>query len=123
MKFTMEECTMNQRLSAFEQFLRKEEKSENTIAKYMRDVRGFLAFLAGQSICKQVVMSYKEHLTARYAPVSVNSMLIAVNRFLRFGNLLCPAAENPAADLLPRRKGTDQSGVYPALQVGGTKPE
>lgn len=78
---------MNQRLSAFEQYLRKEEKSENTIEKYLRDVRGFLGFLAGQNICKQVVMSYKEHLTARYAPVSVNSMLIAVNRFLRFYGL------------------------------------
>lgn len=78
---------MNQRLSAFEQYLRKEEKSENTIEKYLRDARGFLGFLAGQNICKQVVMSYKEHLTARYAPVSVNSMLIAVNRFLRFCGL------------------------------------
>lgn len=87
MKFTTEGCTMNQRLSAFEQYLRKEEKSENTIAKYMRDVRGFLVFLAGQSICKQAVMSYKEHLTTRYAPASVNSMLIAVNRFLRFCGL------------------------------------
>ena len=39
---------MNQRLSAFEQYLRKEEKSENTIEKYLRDVRGFLGFLAGK---------------------------------------------------------------------------
>lgn len=80
----MEECTMKQQLSAFEQYLHKEEKSENTIAKYLRDVRGFLVFLAGQSICKQAVISYKEHLTVQYAAASVNSMLIAINRFLRF---------------------------------------
>lgn len=75
---------MDQLLSAFEQYLCKEEKSLATIEKYLRDVRGFLVFLAKQNICKQAVISYKEHLTEQYAPVSVNSMLIAVNRFLRF---------------------------------------
>ena len=78
---------MEQQLSAFEQYLRKEEKSAATIEKYLRDVQGFLVFVTGQNICKQVVISYKEYLTTRYAPVSVNSMLIAVNRFLRFCGL------------------------------------
>lgn len=75
---------MNQQLSAFERYLRKEEKSAATIEKYLRDVRGFLAFLAGRKAGKAAVISYKAHLTAQYAPASVNSMLIAVNRFLRF---------------------------------------
>ena len=78
---------MEQQLSAFEQYLRKEEKSAATIEKYLRDVQGFLVFVTGQNICKQDVISYKEYLTTRYAPVSVNSMLIAVNRFLRFCGL------------------------------------
>lgn len=75
---------MNQRLSAFEQYLRQEEKSTATIEKYIRDVRGFLSFLVGRVVDKTAVISYKELLTAQYAPASVNSMLIAVNRFLRF---------------------------------------
>lgn len=75
---------MKQQLSAFEQYLHEEEKGTATIEKYTRDVRSFLAFLAGRSIGKAAVISYKEHLTAHYAPASVNSMLIAVNRFLRY---------------------------------------
>lgn len=78
---------MNQQLLAFEQCLRKEEKSENTIKKYLRDVRGFLLSLSKQSVCKQDVMAYKKYLAVRYAPTSVNSMLIAINRFLRFCGL------------------------------------
>ena len=75
---------MDEQLSMFEWSLHKEEKSAATIEKYLRDVRGFLAFLAGQSIDKAVVIIYKEHLTAQYAPASVNSMLAALNCFLRF---------------------------------------
>ena len=75
---------MNEQLSAFEQYLHEAEKSAATIEKYIRDVRGFLAFLAGQHISKAAVIAYKECLAAHYAPASVNSMLIAVNRFLRF---------------------------------------
>lgn len=37
-----------------------------------------------QHISKAAVIAYKECLAAHYAPASVNSMLIAVNRFLRF---------------------------------------
>lgn len=75
---------MNEQLSAFKRYLHEEEKSRATIEKYMRDVRGFLVFLAGRSIDKAVVIDYKEHLMRSYAPASVNSMLIALNCFLRF---------------------------------------
>lgn len=75
---------MEQQLSAFEQRLREEEKSAATISKYVRDVKCFFAFLAGRTLEKDDVIAYKAALTARYAPASVNSMLIALNRFLRF---------------------------------------
>ena len=75
---------MNEQLLAFEQAMHEEEKSAATIEKYIRDVRGFLAFLAGQEIGKAAVIAYKEQLTAQYAPASVNSMLVALNCFLRF---------------------------------------
>lgn len=63
-----------------------EEKSAATIEKYLRDIRCFAEFLAERAISKEETISYKEHLTAQYAPASVNSMLVALNCFLRFLN-------------------------------------
>lgn len=71
-------------IQRFEQHMITEEKSAATIDKYLRDIRGFCSYLTGQRISKEKVIAYKEHLTGRYAPASVNSMLIAINRFLRF---------------------------------------
>jgi len=71
-------------IQRFEQYLLTEEKSAATIEKYLRDIRGFCSHLAGRRISKEETIAYKEHLTAEYSPASVNSMLIALNRFLRF---------------------------------------
>lgn len=62
----------------------EEEKSAATIEKYLRDIRCFCAFLADRPIGKEETIAYKEYLAGRYAPASVNSMLIALNCFLRF---------------------------------------
>lgn len=75
-------------LGAFESYLCNEEKSRATREKYLRDVRGFLSFLSGypqkDAIGKEHTVAYKAYLSERYAPASVNSMLTAVNLFLRF---------------------------------------
>ena len=77
-----------EQLKLFESYLRDEEKSRATMEKYLRDVRSFLSFLSGfpeeEVICKEHTMAYKEHLTEQYAPASANSMLTAMNLFLRF---------------------------------------
>ena len=75
---------MTERLEDYKQQLMNEEKSAATVEKYLRDVRAFFRFLAGRPLCKEETVAYKEYLTGRYAPASVNSMLIAVNRFLRY---------------------------------------
>lgn len=80
----MEERAMNEQISAFEQHLITEEKSAATIEKYLHDIRCFCDFLAGRQISKEETIAYKEHLTQQYAPASVNSMLVALNGFLRF---------------------------------------
>lgn len=68
-------------------YLRKEERSRATLEKYARDLRIFAAFLAPDNqVDKDVVLAYKESLTAQYAPASVNSMLAAVNGLLVFLN-------------------------------------
>lgn len=71
-------------IQRFEQHMIAEEKSAATIEKYLRDIRGFCSHLAGRRISKEETIAYKEYLTAEYSPASVNSMLIAINRFLRF---------------------------------------
>ena len=68
----------------FEQHLIAEEKSAATIEKYRRDIRSFFMFLSDRRISKEETVAYKEYLAERYAPASVNSMLIALNCFLRF---------------------------------------
>ena len=75
---------MNQQLSAFNQYLISEEKSAATVEKYLRDVRSFAEFLADREVSKEETIAYKEYLTQQYAPASVNSMLVALNGFLRF---------------------------------------
>lgn len=61
-----------------------EEKSAATREKYARDLRRFTAFAAGRALEKALVLEYKAALTGRYAVASANSMLAAVNGFLKF---------------------------------------
>ena len=74
-------------LLAFEKYLREDEKSDATVEKYLHDIQCFYAFLGNRPADKSVVLAYKEHLTEQYAPASVNSMLVALNGFLRFCGL------------------------------------
>lgn len=72
-------------LARFEEYLVRDEKSEATIEKYLRDARAFQAYLAHRTISKSLVIEYKRHLIERgYAMRSINSMLAAVNSLLRF---------------------------------------
>ena len=48
--------------------LRQEERSENTISQYYRDILCFLSWVKGQEITKNVVIRYKEKLQAEYTP-------------------------------------------------------
>ncbi|WP_409970111.1 tyrosine-type recombinase/integrase [Bengtsoniella intestinalis] len=69
-------------LKQYEIYLHEEERSQNTIQKYLRDLRLFLVFIDGQELSKMMVLSFKEQLINTYAPASVNSMLAAVNGFM-----------------------------------------
>lgn len=72
-------------LAAFEKQLRTDERSRDTIAKYLRDARAFYAFLPRHKIVdKEAVMAYKKQLSERYKGSSANSMLVAVNCLLAF---------------------------------------
>ena len=69
----------------FKNHLREEERSENTIEKYLRDVRAFVAFANGNEICKDMMIAYKNKLLSEnYAVRSINSMLASLNSLFAF---------------------------------------
>ncbi len=68
----------------FRSFLINGEKSEATVSKYLHDVSSFVVFLGNREICKQAILDYKSQLGERYAVASANSMIAALNCFLRF---------------------------------------
>lgn len=74
---------------AYRNHLIVEERSEATIEKYMRDIRAFYAYLEkDKRVNKEVVLAYKKSLLESYKISSVNSMLIAINGFLSYLNLM-----------------------------------
>lgn len=69
----------------FEIFLREEEKGDNTIEKYLRDVRVFLTYAGSEKITKETVIAYKNKLiNENYAARSINSMLASLNSLFAF---------------------------------------
>ncbi len=65
--------------------LKSEEKSENTIEKYIRDVRAFVVYINGESVEKETVIAYKNKLLSEnYAARSINSMLASLNSLFSF---------------------------------------
>ena len=71
-------------IERFRNYLREEEKSENTLEKYIRDVTAFSAFCNG-AITNDTVIAYKQSLIdGGYAVRSINSMLASINSLFSF---------------------------------------
>ncbi len=69
----------------FKEHLRLEEKSENTIEKYVRDVRAFCSYVKGRTVTKEITIEYKQALLEKgYAVRSINSMIASLNSFFLF---------------------------------------
>ena len=72
-------------LRQFAVHLRSGERSPGTVEKYRRDIRAFAAWLDGRELTGETAAKWREHLLKTgYAPVTVNSMLSAVNGFFKF---------------------------------------
>ena len=72
-------------IAAFVAHLEREEKSKNTVEKYVRDVCAFTAFASDEEVTKELVMGYKSRLLSKnYAPRSINSMLASLNSLFSF---------------------------------------
>ena len=71
-------------VKGYENYLVGEERSRNTIAKYIHDLKSYFVFLQGETVTKESLLCWKEKLAQSYLPASVNSMLAAVNGFLEW---------------------------------------
>ena len=80
----MERKITEELLRNFENSMYENEKSKATVEKYLRDLRYFADFANDRSIDKGLTLEYKAELGRTYALTSANSMLAALNAFLRF---------------------------------------
>ena len=80
----MKRMITNSMIEDFEVYLYSDEKSMNTIKKYLRDVKAFCGFTGSREVSKAVVMEFKTSLVEKYEISSANSIIAAVNAFLRF---------------------------------------
>lgn len=70
---------------AFATYLENEEKSNNTIEKYIRDVQAFAKYVNGAEVTKEIGIAYKNNLLSEnYAVRSINSMLASVNSLFMY---------------------------------------
>ena len=84
----MENIFTEGQMQGFRAHLRLEERAPATIEKYLRDVRAFAAWLGGRDVTRESAVEWKKYLLSeRYAPVTINSMLAALNAFFRFAGL------------------------------------
>ncbi len=77
-------CFGVKQIEQFRSKLVEDERSIATVRQYVDDVRRFMAFVDGQAVTKELVISYKHYLFERYAAGSVNTKLAAVNGFLKY---------------------------------------
>lgn len=71
-------------LGCYARYLWEQERAVSTVRKYLHDINVFYTYLDGRPLDKAALITWKEGLSGRYAPATVNSMLTAVNGFLAF---------------------------------------
>lgn len=72
-------------VAAFAQELYQDERSASTIEKYRRNVQAFAIWLNRREVSGEAAIAWKQYLIdKRYSPTTINSKVIAVNRFLHY---------------------------------------
>lgn len=74
-------------LREYGEYLRDREMSENTVEKYLRDAENFLRFSNGREISRELMMEYKSYILNAWKISSVNSMITAVNSYLKWAGV------------------------------------
>lgn len=70
--------------SKFIKYMKEMERSPRTIEKYTHDIGRFSEFVGDMDLTKAIVLNFKDTLRKEMSPVSANSVLAAVNSFLKF---------------------------------------
>ena len=72
-------------IEGFASFLRQKERSDGTIEKYLHDVKIFCRWLDGREVTQELAAEWKQSLLeSGRQPVTVNSMIAAINAYFRF---------------------------------------
>ena len=82
----MKRIITEEMLDDFRNYLLEEERSANTISKYLRDIRKFVDYAQGMEVTKSLMVKFKEKLLYidNYEISSINTFIIAVNRFMEY---------------------------------------
>ena len=82
----MEKCQLTvEQIASYGQFLYRNERSPGTIEKYLRDINTFVQWLGNRGVTKELTADWKACLLEQgYAPVTINSMLSALNGLFKF---------------------------------------
>ena len=72
-------------MEGFKTYLIEGEKSANTIAKYIRDVKKFKGYIGDRELTRDAVIGWKQSLRdSGYKARSINSMLASVNAYFDY---------------------------------------
>ena len=80
----MKAAITNAKIRVYLRTLQEQEHSGATLQKYGHDLNVFRTFAGDRPLSKEIVIAWKAQLVSTYAPASVNSMLAAVNGYLRY---------------------------------------
>lgn len=75
---------MMEQIEDFRDAMRKEEKAEATIEKYIREVKLLKKFLGEKSITRENLIVYRDRLLEKHQTQTVNGKVSAINAFLDF---------------------------------------
>ena len=77
---------MNDKIKIFERHLKEDEKAENTINKYLRDIKEFYEWNGNSNdVTKDDLLDYKEHLKKSKLKVSsINSKISSLNAYFTY---------------------------------------
>ncbi len=75
---------MKEKIKDYMRYLAYEEKSPSTIKQYLRDILSFFDCLGNEPVTKERVIQYKNKLSEKYRPASVNAKIAALNSFFSY---------------------------------------
>ncbi|MCD7748801.1 MAG: tyrosine-type recombinase/integrase [Oscillospiraceae bacterium] len=77
----------NKTIAAFEAEMRRGEKAEATVEKYLHAIRRLMLFLNGAELTKERLLSFRDAMRKPLQDQTVNGYISAVNAYLAFAGL------------------------------------